>query len=265
LTLQLTTQNYHSNEANQQYMSVSQYKDFMNCEARAMARLHGWREPESDALLIGSYVHAHFEGTLEQFKDEHPELISSRGPTKGELKSDYLKANIMIEAIEKDEFCMFVLQGQKEILIQADMFGVTWKAKLDVYAPDQDRIADLKTVKSIREKVWDPNYGYVSFVEGYGYIIQMAVYTELERRYTNRDRWLEPLIVAVSKEDVPDKEIISFDEHRLKYELEIVERNMPRILDVKQGIQPPKRCDKCRYCRETKKVTKITHFMDLIV
>ena len=37
----LNNENYYSPEANQEYMSVSQYKAFMNCEAAAMASISG--------------------------------------------------------------------------------------------------------------------------------------------------------------------------------------------------------------------------------
>lgn len=256
----LTAANYHSVEANQRYMSVSQYKDFRKCEAMAMAKLRGWKEPENNALLLGSYVHAHFEGELETFVQEHPELFKKDGT----LKAEYQHANRMIEAIETDPFCMFTLEGQKEVIMTAPIAGCLWKVKIDCYNPEQGRISDLKTTSSIRDKCWDARYGYVSFVEAYGYVLQMAVYCEVEKRNTGRSGWLEPLIVAVSKEDPPDKAIISFDEHRMMLELEELQENLPRVLDVKTGIEPPKRCERCRYCRETKKVDRVIHFSDLL-
>ena len=39
--MKLTNQNYYSQEANKTYMSVSQLKSFMKCEAAAMAELRG--------------------------------------------------------------------------------------------------------------------------------------------------------------------------------------------------------------------------------
>ena len=38
----LNNENYYSPEANQEYMSVSQYKAFMNCEAAAIQLQHTW-------------------------------------------------------------------------------------------------------------------------------------------------------------------------------------------------------------------------------
>lgn len=37
----LTEQNYYGQEASRQFFSVSQYKDFMKCEAMAMAKIRG--------------------------------------------------------------------------------------------------------------------------------------------------------------------------------------------------------------------------------
>ena len=63
--LKLTPENYYTKEANMQYVSVSQYKEFngttgkMGCEAYAMAKLRGEvEEVTTTALMVGSYVDA---------------------------------------------------------------------------------------------------------------------------------------------------------------------------------------------------------------
>ena len=73
--MQLTSENYYSQEANREYMSVSGYKDFagtygkLPCEFHAMEKLNGnWEDEKTTALLVGSYVDSYFEGSLEQFK-----------------------------------------------------------------------------------------------------------------------------------------------------------------------------------------------------
>ncbi|BBP87439.1 hypothetical protein BsIDN1_10570 [Bacillus safensis] len=159
---------------------------------------------------------------------------------------------------------MFVLQGDKEVIITGELFGVPWKGKLDVYNPAGGRFADLKTTRSLREKVWDQELGYCSFVEAYGYIGQMAIYAELERQMSKRDEWLEPLIVAISKEDPPDKAVINIDNSRMEVELEDIEKHMERIIQVKHGGEPPNRCEKCKYCRSTNQLNRIIHFSELI-
>ncbi|GIO06253.1 hypothetical protein J31TS6_22810 [Brevibacillus reuszeri] len=260
--LELTNSNYYSLEADQEYMSNSQYKDFMDCEARAMAKLTGvWKEPPKESLLLGSYVHAWADGTIDDFKKNNPYLFTK----KGELYAQYKNADRMIETLEQDEFIQFVLQGHKEVIMTAEFAGAIWKIKMDSYNPLHERFSDLKTVKAIREKYWDKELReYVSFVEAFGYTRQMAIYAEIERRNSGRKGWLESLIVAVSKEDPPDKAVIAIDSYRIEEELISVERNLPHVLEVKAGEVPAKRCEKCRYCRETKKIQKVTHYLDLI-
>ena len=262
--LKLTDENYFSLEADQQYMSVSQYKNFLKCESSALAQIQGkYIRPKSDALLFGSYVHSWLDGTIEKFKEENPDLFSSKGATKGQLKAAYQNANEMIKVLENDPFVMMALQGEKEVIMTGELFGAPWKIKVDVYNPQFGRFADLKTVKAIREKYWNDEIGYCSFVEAHGYITQMAVYSEIERQNRSGD-WLENFIVAVSKETPPDKAIITIDQESLVHELENIESKMERIIALKSGEVEPKRCEKCEYCRRTKKITNVIHYLELI-
>ena len=57
--MQLTDENYYSQEANREYMSVSQFKDFagtygkLPCEFTALEKLEErWKEEETTALWI---------------------------------------------------------------------------------------------------------------------------------------------------------------------------------------------------------------------
>ncbi len=258
--MELNKENYHSLEANQYYMSNSQYKDFIECEAMAMAKIRGELiQPQNDACLLGSYVHAWAEGELDSFKESNPALFKSNG----ELYAKYEMGDRMIQTLRDDPFVMFVLQGEKEVIIAAKMFGVWWKIRLDVR--NKKRLVDIKTMKAIRDKHWNKSGGYYeTIVEAYGYLRQLAIYCEIERIDSGGTEWLEPLIVAVSKEDEPDKEIISLDSDRMQMELNEVEKNMPRIIEVKSGLVEPERCNQCKYCRRTKKLAKITHYLDLL-
>ena len=78
--MNLNENNYYTREADEEYMSVSQYKDFRRCEAQALARLHGEVDRQSStALLVGSYVDAALSGTLGIFRADHPELFKRYG------------------------------------------------------------------------------------------------------------------------------------------------------------------------------------------
>ena len=258
----LTEENYYSTKANLHYMSASQYKDFLKCEALALAKLRGeFNEFKQEALTLGSYVHAAIESpeAFEKFKNDTPDIYTA----KKELKAPYKHADVMIESVLSDELCNMVLQGDKEVILTAELFGAPWKSKIDVLAREFGRFTDLKTVKSIRDRYWDGSK-YVSFVEIYKYDVQMAIYSEIEKRSSKSFERLEPLIVAVSKEDIPDKEIICFDEANLEQKLMEIEQSMPRIIQVKNGQVDPVRCGKCTYCRKTKQVQSMTHYLDLL-
>ena len=162
--LKLTPENYYTKEANMQYVSVSQYKEFngttgkMGCEAYAMAKLRGEvEEVTTTALMVGSYVDAYFEGTLPTFSAQHPEIFSSRGKTAGELKSEYKQASIMIDRAVKDPVFMQYMAGDKQVIMTGEIEGVPVKIKID--SADGRRITDLKTVRASRKPFMQRTWG----------------------------------------------------------------------------------------------------------
>ena len=262
--LQLNRDNYHSLEADNYCMSRSSYLNFLTCEAKEVARLAGkWSEEKSDALLVGSYVHAWCEGRREEFKVGCPEMFTK----KGEIRSTFQSADKMIETLEQDELAVMMLQGEKEVIITAEFAGAMWKVMLDVRNAQRRRNVDLKTTKSIREKVWSPVHeAKISFIEQYKYPFQAAIYSEIERLAAGRPEydWYKFYIVAVSKEATPDKEIIEMhDPERYIRELESVRACMPRILKVKAGEIEPIRCEQCAYCRSTRKLKRAVHYSEI--
>jgi len=263
--MQLTRKNYHSKEANVAFMSNSQYKAFLECEAKQVAILAGTHiEETSEAFLVGSYVHSWSEGRKDEFAAEHPEMFTKGGK---DLKAPFRAANEMIYTLETDKLCMYMLEGQKEVIMTTEFAGVPWKIMIDSYQPDRRRIVDLKTTKNIREKTWDKEVREkVGFIEQYKYIQQAAIYTEVERLASGRPEGdiFDFYIVAVSKQDPPDKEVIDLrDAERYYYELEKVKENMTRILAVKSGQETPMRCEHCDFCRKTRKLTGAIHYTDL--
>lgn len=258
----LTKDNYYSAEADRAYMSVSQFKSFRECEAKAKAKLDGiWQEPKNEAFLIGSYVHAWSEGTLEEFKKEHPELYKK---TDGTLMQKYDIAEKMIAALKDDEFITKVREGQKEVIMTAMLFGVNFKCMIDIYNPDSEVIVDLKTTREIHKKYWnDEKRKFENFIEYYDYLLQMAVYAEIDRVNRGSNKYFLPHIVAVSKEDVPDKAVIFLGTDYIADKLLELELGLDRIVKVKNGLEEPMRCEECDYCKATKKITGVIHYTDL--
>ncbi|MDX2330414.1 hypothetical protein GOL43_33640 [Sinorhizobium medicae] len=267
--MELNKSNYFSLEANGHYMSVSQFKSFLpsygGCEAQAMAKITGeYEEPSRTAFMEGHYVHAWNEGNLDEFKANNPDLYSSRGATAGQLKSNFQHCNKMIEVLESDPLVMKALAGQKEVIMTAELFGIPWKVMLDSYQPEVSIFADLKALKEMDGKWWNKEaQAYDNFLDHYGYTIQMAVYAEVEKRVTGRKDWLLPHMVVVTKQDPPDHEIIYFDYDVIEQSLHIVGKHIERVKAVKSGEVEPVRCEKCDYCRLTKKINRIKHFSEL--
>lgn len=244
----LTNENYYSVEANQEFMSVSQYKDFEKCEAMAMAVLRGeWEKPKTTALMVGSYVDSWFEGTLDEFKAAHPEIFKK----DGSLKADFAQAEEIIAFIQKDPKFMEYMAGEKQIILTAELFGTRWKIKIDSYHLG-DKIVDGKVMRSM-ERIMGK-----SFVEHWEYDLQMAIYSAVVKAVTGLD--LETYLAVVTKQEPPDKEVIHIPQWRREEILNNVERAMPRILDVKSGKVVPQRCGVCEYCRATKMIEEPIDF-----
>ena len=261
--MQLTAENYYGQEANREYMSVSQFKDFagtygrLACEFAAMEKLEErWEDEETTALLVGSYVDAYFEGTLERFKAEHPSLFKKDGG----LKAEYVKANEIIARIERDKYFMKYMSGQKQVIMTGELFGAKWKIKIDSYIP-KVAIVDLKVMASITELKWVKDLGYLDFVRYWGYDIQGAVYQEIVRQNTGEK--LPFYIAGATKEKEPDIRIIHVTDNYLQEALSVVEANMPRILRIKSGEYQPDRCELCDCCRHNRVLTKPISIMDL--
>lgn len=244
----LTADNYHSTEANRRYFSVSQLKEFMDCPARAMARINGeWNPPPTKALLMGSYFDAWVEGTLEEFKETHPEIFNSR--TK-ELKADYQQVEDIIDRVQADDIFMEYLRGDKQKIITFKLFGAPFKMKMDVYLKGE-RIVDTKLMRSM-ERIMG-----ISFVEHWKYDWQTALYAEGEyiaNRKKNKQR-LETYLGVATKEDETDLAVVHIPRWRNEECLGEIEKIMPRLIAYKSGELKAPRCEGCAYCRTTKKLT----------
>lgn len=239
--MMLTKENYYSREANEAYWSASFVKAMLDCPARALAELREeYTRPSSTALLVGSYVDAHFEGTLDDFIAAHPEIINTR---TGGLKSDYLAADRMIARAESDPVFMEFMGGKKQVIKTGLIGGIPFKGKFDVYQPGK-RIVDLKTVKDF-EPLYRPGEGRLHYAEYWRWPLQMAIYQAIEG---NR---LPCYLAVISKQDPPDLDLIEIPQDVLDVEMQILLDKLPYFDAMRSGFVPVERCGKCAYCRQT--------------
>lgn len=251
----ISSKDYYSTENALKFMSASQFKSFQNCEAMALAEIKGeWKRDFSSSLAIGSYVDAFVEGTLDNFKTSHPEIFTQRGT----LRAEFVQANELCKKVASDEIFMKYLSGEHQKVFTGTISGVQFKGKLDAYHEGKC-IVDLKTCRDF-EPVWK-NHHKMSFVEAWGYDLQLAIYQELV--YQNTGQKLPVFICAVTKEKIPDIAVISIPQERLDFCLEVVKANVPHYNAIKHGEVEPTNCCKCDYCKSTKKISRIIDYRDL--
>lgn len=249
----MTNNTYFSQKNQMKYMSASQFKAFLKCEAAALAELRGeYVRPQTAALLVGSYVDAYFEGTADAFTAAHPEMFTKQG----NLKSEFQHANKIIARITQDKLFVQMLSGQKQVIKTGKIGGVPFKIKMDSYFPEK-LIVDLKIMKDF-QPVWNADKQQkVHFIEAWGYDIQGAVYQAIEGHH------LPFFIAAATKEPEPDIAVLSVPQYVLDAQRNMVETLAPRFHDLKRGIGSPERCEHCDYCKRTKKLTEIVDYTTL--
>ena len=220
--MNLTDDNYFSKENNIKYMSASQFKDFLKCPACAMAKLkEEWKQEKTTALMVGSYVDASYEGTLDIFKAKNPEIFKK----DGELKSEYKKAEEIINRLEKDKMFSKYMSGEKQVIMTGEILGVPFKIKIDSFHKDKC-IVDLKVMKDM-QSIWNGKEKE-NFVEYYGYDIQMAIYQEIVRQ--NTGKILPTFLCVATKETITDFAILEIDNERLEFVMNAIIK--PSLLSI---------------------------------
>ena len=263
--MQVTSENYYSLEIDREYCSASQYLSLVGrplipgCEAKEIARLKGLYVPETTkAMLIGSILDTFWElddMSIEDkvgiIADKFPECVSSRGATKGELKTEYKQAIQLYQRTLKDPlFCQF-MSGNKQTIMVGEINGLPFKIKMDSFI-DGKCIVDLKTTQdcsaSFRKYVADSG-NRETFFSGMGYDTQLAIYREIVRQ--NTGDLLPCYIAAVDKKEHPVPRIIQLNDNMLNSALEVVKMHTDRIIALKSGEEEPLRCEDCEWCRDT--------------
>lgn len=254
--MKLTAENYHSLEANREYMSVSQFKDFQECEAMAIAKIRGeYVEPPTEAMLVSSFIDAYFSDEIDEFMKAHPKIFNSR---TGELKAKYQQAYKVIARIEQEELIMQHFTGEKQVIRTGFIAGVPFKIKID-FLQQGKLIIDEKAVCNFKP-IFVPGKGRLSFIEAWGYDLQGGVYQEIERQHEGVK--LPFVIDAVTKEASPDVQSIGIPQQLMDYELANVKRLAPYYQALKNDAFEPRRCGKCDYCKATRRLNGIITLED---
>ncbi len=273
--VELTQENYYQDTSR---LSYSRYKRYKQCQAKAYAVDNGiWVEERDETpLLLGNYVHSYFESSKAHKKfmaENGDKLLAKTGKNKGKLKSDFIIGDKMIESLKDDDGFNRLYHGyssdnvRKEMIVYGEIEGVPVKGKLDSVNLSRGYFVDLKTMKSIYSEEWNADLrkrvpAAVNNILNFGYHGQLGLYRELLKQMTGKE--FRSLIVAVSKEAVPDKDILKIDEEWLEEGLAKIRENIVHIWQIIQGEVKPAKCGRCDYCRSQKKLNAVISLNDLI-
>lgn len=271
--MKLTNGNYYGAKANNEFMSVSQFKQFQKCEAMALAELKGeYERPKSKALLLGSFVDEMLTGTKKsqvKFIVENRSEIFQKSSKLSKIDDDGLTAIAndyfvdlfnadnkpyaeivqaleTIEKIKKQPLMMKHFKSKHQVIMTGEIAGVPFKIKMDNYKPGEF-IADGKYMASLRS----PNL-FEPMVKYWKYDIQGAVYSEIV--YQNTGKRLPFYLDIATKETPTHLAVAEIKQYDLDEALETVKALAPRYQAIKRGEIEPERCDEydCNYCTETK-------------
>ena len=259
--MKLTENSYFSPEAELKYCGSTQYKDFMGCpirpgcEERALKKINGeYEEETTKALLMGSILDALWENDdPEYILERFPDCVSSRGATKGQLKSEYQAVmNMYQRTLKEEKFCAY-MSGEKQRIMTGEIEGLPFKIKIDSFI-DGKAIVDLKTTQTLDRnfRYYIPDSGErLPFYLAYGYDIQLAIYREIVRQNTGDT--LNCYLAVVDKKPHPICDVIQLPNKMLDDALESIKGNCEMIIMLKTGEVKPTRCEssECDYCRDT--------------
>ncbi len=279
--MKLTNKNYYSQVANNDFMSVSQFKDFSKCESMAMAKLKGeYKQPQTQALLLGSFVDEMLTGTkktqIKFVSENYSELFQKSSKiytslnkldnasrvafitdyyaelfkTDNKPYADIVQALETVDRIKKQPLMMKHFKSKHQVIMTGEIAGVPFKIKMDNYKPNEF-ISDGKYMASLRS----PNL-FEPMVKYWGYDIQGAVYQEIV--YQNTGKRLPFYLDIGTKEKPAHLAVAEIKQYDLDEALETVIKNAPRFQAIKNGEIEPERCEdyNCDYCTETAIITE---------
>lgn len=245
--MKLTSRNYYGKKASREYMSVSQFKDFMKCPAMAMAKLNGTYEDDfSKALLLGSYFDESLTGTpksQQKFLIENEKKIFKK---TGGKYAEFVQADETVSLVEAQPVMMHYLSGRHQVIMTGEIEGVPFKIRMDSYKPGE-YIADLKYMASLRS----PNL-FEPMIKYWSYDIQAACYQEIVRQNTGEK--LPFIFVVATKEKPAHLEVGEISQWNMDEALEKVRNNIRYFQRIKNGEVEAVRCEdyNCDYCTTTK-------------
>jgi hypothetical protein len=106
---------------------------------------------------------------------------------------------------------------------------------------------DLKTVRDFKP-LFREGEGRLNVVDYWRWTLQMAIYQLIEGHN------LPCYIAAITKEEPSDLAIIEIPQARMDAEIDFISTRIEMFKGMKDGVLQAERCEKCAYCRATRKL-----------
>lgn len=257
--MQLTQDNYHSPQANAEYMSHHQFKSWMECPAKEWATQHGlYTMPMSDALMIGKRVDIALltPEKLAEF-DASPDAREWLFLKSGKPNAAHAITERCIARVKREPDAFTCLEGQRQAFITWELDGHPWRSALDVLDLEYETIVDLKTCKDFGME-WvtvDGKNTKVPWYEARGYWAQLAVYREAVKQAHGIE--CTCMILGVTKQDPADIDIITFEmSGRMDAEIEKIKWAQGEAIKWKSALHVADvpLCGACDWCISTKRI-----------
>ena len=228
---------------------------FGKCEEKALNDVEKESQEDKQCFLEGALFEALVAGDSKLFMAKHPELISSRGATAGQLKSNFAKVVKSAEKFNSQEFFRKIIDKcEKQVVLTGEINGVKVKCCLDLFDKETNSIYDIKCMKDFKEQWSSEEKAYTPWYYTYGYVLQLAVYREIVRQNFGEPKQIG--LLAATKEDTPDIQAVSFSSELLDLELEEFKMYVTKYDKIKKGLLNPDKCGCCEYCKSTKNIDR---------
>lgn len=247
--MKLNEKNYHSEQSARAYLSASSIKHAKKCE---YSFLHPQRKEPKSAFIAGHLFEllvTDDKKGLEELYECHPEMVSSQGKTKGQLKTEFRDASTCSDRVRKQEFIRSLIDSaNKQMILTGQILGEPVRMMCDLVYDDW--IIDLKTAKDFK-RVWsDEHESYVEWWQGWNYPMQLWIYKEIARQ--NGIKINHTGLIGVSKSNY-DISCIEFSNEVMKQAKADVLYVVDRIKKIRSGDEPY-RCEKCPVCIKSKEI-----------
>lgn len=284
--LAVTPENYHSLPVMREWMSNSQWKQWLACAAASKAAMEGKMVRldtaddatvdaakaaglvvvvPSTALLVGSYVDraltcpSELPAWLEAHRSDAMKEVGKAGSKTWALRADFEQANGLIDRVKADPMYKQVCDNcAAQVVLSGRIGEENWLYMADWLDEERHVLLDLKTAADFEDKrcpeemLWDGEYRtrYVTapWYDVGGYWRQLAVGRELY----HQKHGVYPVcaLLAVTKQDPPNLGMFVLD-NALRFEREIAHiKNLTAdVFAWKRGTVPPPECGDCEWCR----------------